>query len=196
MRNQDQRGRFLRVRIYVAQLLQLVHRMASGLTVVTLKTYKRHLHHRTRMICSSSLIIIDYQSKCYIVQKTTSTTNNTIAHMATEWFSILGQPLEIVADKGPQYMRKPYEVQVKCKAHDHITAVSTVEWIGGTRNEDHEVDLKGVQEDWKRRANCTTTSPMSTDRHQSGKPYRDHVQPSNTHKPASPSSNIAESTDE
>ena len=44
------------------------------------------------------LIITDYESKFHVVQKTTSTTSNTIAHITAEWFSVLGPPLEIVTD--------------------------------------------------------------------------------------------------
>ena len=69
------------------------------------------------------LIITDYQSKFHVVQKTISTTSNTIAHITAEWFSVLEPPLEIVTDNGPQYVGKPYE-DMCCKWNVKHTTTS------------------------------------------------------------------------
>ena len=54
------------------------------------------------------LLISDYHSKFYLVQKMHSTTSSAIAKMSAEWFSMFSPPLEIVTDNGPQYVGQPF----------------------------------------------------------------------------------------
>ena len=55
------------------------------------------------------LLVTDYHSKFYIVEKMHSTTNIAIAKKSAQWFSMFGPPLEIVTDDGPQYVGQPHE---------------------------------------------------------------------------------------
>ena len=50
------------------------------------------------------LLVTDYHSKFYLVEKMHSTTSSTIANKSAQWFSMFGPSLEIVAN-GPQYVR-------------------------------------------------------------------------------------------
>ena len=55
------------------------------------------------------LLVTDYHSKFYLVEKMHSTTSSTIANKSAQWFSMFGPPLEVVSDNGPQYVGQPYE---------------------------------------------------------------------------------------
>ena len=55
------------------------------------------------------LLVSDYHSKFYIVEKMHSTTSIAIANKSAQWFSMFGPPLEIVTDNGPQYVGQPRE---------------------------------------------------------------------------------------
>ena len=55
------------------------------------------------------LLVTDYHSKFYIVEKLHSTTSSSIANKSAQWFSMFEPPLEIVTDNGPQYVAQPYE---------------------------------------------------------------------------------------
>ena len=55
------------------------------------------------------LLVTDYHSKVYLVEKMHSTTNCSIVNKSAHWFSMFGSPLEIVTDNGPQYVGQPYE---------------------------------------------------------------------------------------
>ena len=55
------------------------------------------------------LLVTDYHSKFYLVEKMNSTTSTAIANKSGQWFSIFGPPLEMVTDNGPQYVGQPYE---------------------------------------------------------------------------------------
>ena len=58
----------------------------------------------------NDLLVTDYHSKFYLVAKMHSTTSPTIANnKSAQWFSMFGQPLEIVSDNGPQYVGQPHE---------------------------------------------------------------------------------------
>ena len=47
------------------------------------------------------LLVTDYHSKFYLVEKMHSTTSSSIANKSTQWFSTFEPPLEIVTDDGP-----------------------------------------------------------------------------------------------
>ena len=54
------------------------------------------------------LLVTDYHSKFYLVEKMHSTTSSTIANKSAQWwFSMFGPPLEIVSNNGPQYVGQP-----------------------------------------------------------------------------------------
>ena len=55
------------------------------------------------------LLVNDYHSKFYLVEKMQSTTSTAIANKSAQWFSMFGPPLEIVTSNGPQYVGQPYE---------------------------------------------------------------------------------------
>ena len=55
------------------------------------------------------LLVTDYHSKFYIVEKMHSTTSFAIANKSAQSFRMLGPPLEQVTDNGPQYVGQPYE---------------------------------------------------------------------------------------
>ena len=55
------------------------------------------------------LLVTDYHSKFYLVEKMNSTTSSSIANKSAQWFSMFGPPLEIVTDNGPQYVGQPYD---------------------------------------------------------------------------------------
>ena len=55
------------------------------------------------------LLVTDYHSKFYLVEKMQSTTSTAIANKSAQWFSMFGPPLEIVTSNGPQYVGQPYE---------------------------------------------------------------------------------------
>jgi len=97
-------------------------------------------------------VITDYQSKCHVVQKTTSTTSNTIAHLTAEWFSILGPPLEIVIDKGLQYVGKPYEDMYRRWNVKHTTTSPRYPQSNGLV-ERHVRTVKGILKKCKKTGN-------------------------------------------
>ena len=55
------------------------------------------------------LLVTDYHSKFYLVEKLHSKTSSSIANKSAQWFSMFGTPLEIVTDNGLQYVDQPYE---------------------------------------------------------------------------------------
>ena len=55
------------------------------------------------------LLVTDYYSKFYFVEKMPTTTSIAIANKSAQRFSMFGPPLEIVTDNDPQYVGQPYE---------------------------------------------------------------------------------------
>ena len=55
------------------------------------------------------LLVTDYHSKFYLVEKMHATTSSSIAIKSAQWFSMFGPLLEIVTDNGPQYGGQAYE---------------------------------------------------------------------------------------
>ena len=55
------------------------------------------------------LLVTDYHSKFYLVEKMHTTTSIAIANKSAQRFSMFGPPLEIVTDNDPQYVGQPYE---------------------------------------------------------------------------------------
>ena len=81
------------------------------------------------------LLVTDYPSKFYLVEKMQSTTNSSIANKSAQWFSMFEPPLEIVTDNGPQYGGQPYEDMFSKWNIKYTTTspiypqVRTVKWI-------------------------------------------------------------------
>ena len=69
------------------------------------------------------LLVTDYHSKLYLVEKMHSTTSSSISNKYAHCFSMFGPPLEIVTDNGSQYVGQPYEdMWSKCNIKHNTTS--------------------------------------------------------------------------
>ena len=67
------------------------------------------------------LSLTDFYSKFPYLKKLHTTTSMSVAQVSSECFSILGPPLEIVSDNGPQYTGKPFQEMCKKWNIKHTT---------------------------------------------------------------------------
>ena len=70
---------------------------------------RRALYRITRTHTPYYLLVTDYHSKFYLVEKMHTTTSISIANKSAQRFSMFGPPLEIVTDNDPRYVGQPYE---------------------------------------------------------------------------------------
>ena len=86
------------------------------------------------------LLVTDYHSKFYLVEKMHSTTSIAIANKYAQWFSMFGPPLEVVTDNGPQYVGQPYEDMcrsfIEHQTHYGIAQIPPIERLDRETSQD------------------------------------------------------------